>query len=69
MTSVITIFLLVLVVALWCWIMSGIGLQFPTAYTLLKSSPGIDRRERIALWGILALMVVFVLLALTTLFR
>jgi len=68
MTSAITIFLLVLVVALWCWIMSGIGLQFPTAYQLLKESPEIDRRERIAIWGILALMAIFLLLALTQLF-
>jgi len=65
MLSVITIFLLVLVVALWCWIMSGIGLQFPTAYTLLKESPEIDRRERIALWVILGSMVLFILLLLT----
>ena len=68
MLYVITIFLLVLAVALWCWIMSGIGLQFPTAYTLLKESPEIDRRERIALWVILGLIVVFVLLLLTSLF-
>jgi hypothetical protein len=67
MLSVVTIFLLVLVVALWCWIMSGIGLQFPTSYTLLKSSPGIDRRERWAVIGILAVMVAFVLLLLTSL--
>jgi hypothetical protein len=67
MTSVITILLLAVLVGLWCWIMSGIGLQFPTAYTLLKESPEIDRRERIAIWGILVLMAVFVLLALTQL--
>jgi len=68
MTTVFTILLLIVLVGLWCWIMPGIGHQFPTAYQLLKSSPGIDRRERIALWVILALMAVFVLLALTTLF-
>ena len=68
MTTVITILLLVVLVGLWCWIMSGIGHQFPTAYTLLKSSPGIDRRETWAVRFILALMVVFLLLAVTTLF-
>jgi hypothetical protein len=68
MTSVITILLLAALVGLWCWIMSGIGLQFPTAYQLLKESPEIDRRERIAIWGILVLMAVFLLLALTVLF-
>jgi len=69
MTTVITILVLIVLAGLWCWIMSGIGLQFPTAYTLLKESPEIDRRERIALWGILALMALFLLLALTTLFE
>ena len=68
MTTVITILLLVELVGLWCWIMSGIGHQFPTAYQLLKESPEIDRRERIAIWGILVLMAVFLLLALTVLF-
>ena len=68
MTTVIAILVLIVLVGLWCWIMSGIGLQFPTAYTLLKESPGIDRRERIAMRGILVLMIVFLLLALTSLF-
>ena len=68
MTSAIAILVLIVLVGLWCWIMSGIGLQFPTAYTLLKESPEIDRRERIALYGILVLMIVFLLLALTSLF-
>ena len=69
MTTVIAILVLIVLVGLWCWIMSGIGLQFPTAYTLLKESPEIDRRERIAIYGILVLMAVFLLLALTSLFE
>jgi hypothetical protein len=40
--------------------------QFPSAYTLLKSSPRIDRRETVAVRFILVLMVVFVLLLLTS---
>ena len=39
--------------------------QFPTSYTLLKSSPGILQREMWALRAIVALMVVFLLLLLT----
>ena len=41
--------------------------QFPTAYTLLKNSPLIVRREMWALRLIVVLMVVFVLLLLTSL--
>ena len=41
--------------------------QFPTAYTLLKSSPLIIEREMWALRVIVALMVVFVLLLMTSL--
>ena len=41
--------------------------QFPTAYTLLKSSPLIIKREMWALRVIAVLMVVFVLLLLTSL--
>ena len=69
MIAVFTILLLALIVGLALGIfLAGSGHQFPTAYQLLKSSPGIDRRERIAIWVILALMAVFVLLALTQLF-
>lgn len=65
MTSVFTILLLALIVGLGLRIVRDIGLQFPTSYTLLKNSPGIERRERRAVIGILALMVVFILLLLT----
>ena len=41
--------------------------QFPSAYTLLKSSPTIVQREIWALRLIAVLMVVFVLLLLTSL--
>ena len=41
--------------------------QVPTAYTLLKSSPLIIKREMWALRVIAVLMVVFVLLLLTSL--
>ena len=41
--------------------------QFPTAYTLLKSSPSILKREMWALRVIVVLMVVFVLLLMTSL--
>jgi len=67
MTTVFTILILALIVALGLRIVRDIGLQFPTSYTLLKSSPRIDRRERWAVWGLLGLMVVFVLLLLTSL--
>ena len=46
-------------------IIREVGLQFPTSYTLVKSSPRIDRRERIALRFILGLMVLFALLLTT----
>jgi hypothetical protein len=65
MLSVFTILVLVLIVGLALRTVRDIGLQFPTSYTLLKSSPRIDRRERRAVWGILALMVLFTLLLLT----
>ena len=68
MITLFTILLLALIVGLALRSVPGTGHQFPTAYTLLKSSPGIDRRERIAIGGILVLMVVFVLLLLTSLF-
>ncbi len=41
--------------------------QFPTAYTLLKSSPSILRRELWALRVIAVLSLAFVLLLLTSL--
>ena len=42
--------------------------QFPNSYTLLKSSPRIDRRETQALWAIVVLSVLWFLLLLTSLF-
>ena len=42
--------------------------QFPTSYTLLKSSPSIVRREMWALRVIVVLMAVFLLLLLTSQF-
>ena len=65
MTSVFTILVVVLIVGLGLRIVRDTGLQFPTSYTLLKSSPGIDRRERWAIGGIIVLAVVFILLLLT----
>ncbi|NDD26436.1 MAG: hypothetical protein EB103_06190 [Actinobacteria bacterium] len=65
MTSVFTILVVVLIVGLGLRIVRDIGLQFPTSYTLLKSSPRIDRRERWAILGIILLAVVFILLLLT----
>jgi hypothetical protein len=65
MTTVFTILLLVLIVGLGLRIVRDVGLQFPTSYTLLKSSPRIDRRERWAILGIILLAVVFILLLLT----
>jgi hypothetical protein len=68
MITLFTILLLIVLVGLAFRILAGSGHQFPTAYQLLKSSPGIDRRERIAIYGILVLMAVFLLLAVTALF-
>jgi hypothetical protein len=65
MTSVFTILIVIALVGLALRITRDIGLQFPTSYTLLKSSPRIDRRERRAVIGILVLMVIFTLLLLT----
>jgi hypothetical protein len=42
--------------------------QFPSSYTLLKNSPSIVRREMWALRVIVALMVVFLLLLVTSQF-
>lgn len=62
--------LLGLVILAWVTIIviRGVGHQFPTAYTLLRESPNIHRREWIALRGIICLMLVFLLLLLTQLF-
>ena len=59
-----------LVILAWVSILviRGVGHQFPTAYTLLKESPEIARREWIAIRGILCLGMVFGLLLLTQLF-
>jgi hypothetical protein len=46
-------------------IIREVGLQFPTSYTLVKSSPSIDRRETVAVRFILVLMVLFALLLTT----
>lgn len=56
-----------LVILAWVAIIvvRGVGHQFPTAYTLLKESPEIARREWIAIRGILCLGMVFLLLLLT----
>ena len=61
---------LALVILAWVTVIviRGAGHQFPTAYTLLKESPEIARREWIAIRGIICLGMVFVLLLLTQLF-
>ena len=58
---------LALVILAWVTVIvvRGVGHQFPTAYTLLKDSPSIHRREWIAIRGILGLGLVFLLLLLT----
>jgi len=68
--TLIAITAVALIVSITTWIVRRCcarcdGAQFPTSYTLLKSSPGIDRRETVAVRFILVLMVVFVLLLLT----
>ena len=71
--TLITITAIALIVSITIWIVrracarcdARSQRQFPTAYTLLKSSPLIDRRETVAVRFILVLMVVFVLLLLT----
>jgi hypothetical protein len=68
MTVIIIILCAVALCILWAVIVNSVGkssLQFPTAYTLLKSSPSIDRKEMWALRVIVVLMVVFLLLLLT----
>ena len=71
--TLITITAIALIVAITVWIVRRAcgrcdGAQFPTSYTLLKSSPMIDRRETMAVRCILGLMGVFVLLLLTSAF-
>ena len=73
MTAIVMIFILLAValVILWAVIVNSVGkssLQFPTSYTLLKSSPSIVRREMWALRVIVVLMVVFLLLLATSQF-
>ena len=69
--TLIAIVAIALIVAITIWVVKRCCArcdqrQFPSAYTLLKSSPGIDRRETVAVRFILVLMVVFVLLLLTS---
>jgi len=69
--TLITITAIALICAITTWIVRRCcarcdGAQFPTSYTLFKSSPLIDRRETVAVRFILGLMVVFVLLLLTS---
>ena len=71
--TLIAITAVALIVSITIWIVRRAcgrcdGAQFPTSYTLLKSSPGIDRRETWAVRFILVLMAVFLLLAVTSLF-
>ena len=69
MTVIIIILCVVALCILWAVIASSVGkssLQFPTAYQLLKSSPSIDRKEMWALRVIVAVIVVFILLLLTS---
>ena len=66
-----TFIAVILGLVILAWVMlivvRGVGHQFPTAYTLLKESPEIARREWIAIRGILGLGMVFLLLLLTQL--
>ena len=69
MTVIIIILCGVALLILWAVIVNSVGkssLQFPTSYTLLKSSPSIVHREMWALRVIVAMMVVFLLLLLTS---
>ena len=71
MTVIIIILCAVALCILWAVIVNIVGkssLQFPTSYTLLKSSPSIVHREMWALRVIVVLMVVFLLLLLTSQF-
>ena len=69
MTVIIIILCAVALLILWAVIVNSVGkssLQFPTSYTLLKNSPSIVHREMWALRVIVAMMVVFLLLLLTS---
>ena len=74
--TLITVTAIALIVAITIWIVrracarcdARSQRQFPTAYTLLKSSPLILEREMWALKVIAVLSLVFVLLLLTSLF-
>ena len=70
LNSIVIAVLLGLVLLLWVTIIvvRGAGHQFPTAYTLLKESPEISRREWIAVRGLIGLIVVVVLLLSTSIF-
>ena len=73
--TLITITAIALIVAITIWIVrrscakcdARSQRQFPTAYTLLKSSPSIVQRELWALRVIAVLSLAFVLLLLTSL--
>ena len=70
--TLITITAIALIVAITVWIVRRACArcdqrQFPSAYTLLKSSPGILEREIWALKLIAVLSVVFLLLLSTSL--
>ena len=73
--TLIAITAIALIVSITTWIVRRCCLrcdarsqrQFPTAYTLLKSSPSIIKRELWALRVIAVLSLVFVLLLLTSL--
>ena len=71
--TLITITAIALIVAITMWIVrracarcDRAGHQFPTSYTLLKSSPLILKREMWALKVIAVLSLVFLLLLLTS---
>ena len=71
--TLITITAIALIVAITIWVVKRSCArcdqrQFPSAYTLLKSSPQILEREMWALRVIAVLSLVFVLLLLTSLF-
>ena len=69
-TGIVLLTVIMICALTWRWVRGACdrcdraGHQFPTAYTLLKSSPEIDRRESIALRFIVALLIVHILLLL-----
>ena len=73
MTAIVMIFILLAVALMILWAVIVLNVnstphQFPTSYTLLKSSPSIVRREMWALRVIVVLMAVFLLLLVTSQF-